>query len=85
MRVVLLLIAGCVVLMRLVKDNPDAEARRRLSIEAAHIYAPLAHKLGLYKLKSELEDLSLKYLEHEAYYMIKEALNATKKEPRRLY
>ena len=42
-------------------------------------YAPLAHKLGLYKLKSELEDLSLKYLEHDAYYMIKENLNATKK------
>ena len=79
MRVVLLLIAGCVVLMRRVKDNPDDEARRRLSIEAAYIYAPLAHKLGLYKLKSELEDLSLKYLEHEAYYMIKESLNATKK------
>ena len=39
----------------------------------------MAHKLGLYKLKSELEDLSLKYLEHDAYYLIKEKLNATKK------
>jgi len=79
MRVVLLLIAGCVVMMRRVKDTTAKEAQRRLSIEAAHIYAPLAHKLGLYKLKSELEDLSLKYLETEAYYMIKESLNATKK------
>ena len=79
MRVVLLLIAGCVVMMRRVKDTTAQEAQRRLSIEAAHIYAPLAHKLGLYKLKSELEDLSLKYLETEAYYMIKESLNATKK------
>ena len=35
--------------------------------------------MGLYKLKSELEDLSLKYLEHDAYYMIKDNLNATKK------
>jgi guanosine-3',5'-bis(diphosphate) 3'-pyrophosphohydrolase len=35
--------------------------------------------LGLYRLKSELEDLSLKYLEHDAYYLIKEKLNATKK------
>lgn len=78
MRVVLILIAGCVVMMRRVKDTPAVEAQRRLSIEAAHIYAPLAHKLGLYKLKSELEDLSLKYLETEAYYMIKDALNATK-------
>lgn len=79
MRVVLLLIAGCVVMMRRVKDTEAKAAQRRLAIEAAHIYAPLAHKLGLYKLKSELEDLSLKYLETEAYYMIKEALNATKK------
>ena len=79
MRVVLLLIAGCVVMMRRVKDTEAKAAQRRLAIEAAHIYAPLAHKLGLYKLKSELEDLSLKYLEMEAYYMIKEALNATKK------
>ena len=39
----------------------------------------MAHKLGLYRLKSELEDLSLKYLEHDAYYLIKEKLNATKK------
>ena len=39
----------------------------------------MAHKLGLYKLKSELEDLSLKYLEHDAYYMIKDKLNATKR------
>ena len=35
--------------------------------------------MGLYRLKSELEDLSLKYLEHDAYYLIKEKLNATKK------
>jgi len=49
-----------------------------VSQEAAYLYAPLAHKLGLYKLKSELEDLSLKYMEHDAYYMIREKLNETK-------
>lgn len=79
MRVVLLLIARCVNLMRRVRDTPYAEAQRKLSVEAGFLYAPLAHKLGLYKLKSELEDLSLKYLEHDAYYMIKDELNATKK------
>lgn len=79
MRVILILIAMNVVLMRRVKDTPAVEEQRRLSVMAANIYAPLAHKLGLYKLKSELEDLSLKYLEHDAYYMIKENLNATKK------
>ncbi|MBQ7635644.1 MAG: bifunctional (p)ppGpp synthetase/guanosine-3',5'-bis(diphosphate) 3'-pyrophosphohydrolase [Bacteroidaceae bacterium] len=77
-RVVLLLIARHVLVMRLIRDCPNAEAVRAFSLEAAHIYAPLAHKLGLYTLKSELEDLSLKYLEHDAYYHIKAKLNATK-------
>ncbi len=79
MRVVLLLIAWCVVIMRHVKDTPFLDRRKTLATEASCLYAPLAHKLGLYKLKSELEDLSLKYLETEAYYMIKENLNATKR------
>lgn len=78
MRVVLLLIAWCVIMMRKIKDTPNEQAQKRLSLEAAYLYAPLAHKLGLYKLKSELEDLSLKYLEHDAYYSIKDSLNATK-------
>uniref|UniRef100_UPI0015AAAA41 ACT domain-containing protein n=1 Tax=Alloprevotella sp. TaxID=1872471 RepID=UPI0015AAAA41 len=79
MRIVLMLIADCVNLMRHIKDTENVEAQRKVSTEAAYLYAPLAHKLGLYKLKSELEDLSLKYLEHDAYYMIKENLNATKR------
>lgn len=79
MRVILIMIADRVNLMRQIRDASNDEARRRVSEEAAYLYAPLAHKLGLYKLKSELEDLSLKYLEHDAYYHIKEKLNATKK------
>lgn len=79
MRVVLILIAKCVDQMRRIRDTQAEDAKQRISTEAAYIYAPLAHKLGLYKLKSELEDLSLKYLEHEAYYMIKDNLNATKR------
>ncbi|MDY4498879.1 MAG: RelA/SpoT family protein [Prevotella sp.] len=78
MRVILIMIANRVNLMRQIKDNDNDEARRKVAEEAAYLYAPLAHKLGLYKLKSELEDLSLKYLEHDAYYMIREKLNATK-------
>lgn len=78
MRVVLLIIANRVNLMRHIKNNPNQEAVRSAAIEASYLYAPLAHKLGLYQLKSELEDLSLKYLEHDAYYMIKDKLNATK-------
>ena len=79
MRVILIMIANRVNIMRKIKDTCETEARQKVSAEAAYLYAPLAHKLGLYRLKSELEDLSLKYMEHDAYYHIKEKLNATKK------
>ena len=79
MRVILIMIADRVNLLRQIRDTENEEAKRQVSEEASYLYAPLAHKLGLYKLKSELEDLSLKYLEHDAYYLIKEKLNATKK------
>ena len=78
MRVILIMIADRVNLMRQIKDSENEEARQQVSNEAAYLYAPLAHKLGLYKLKSELEDLSLKYTEHDVYYHIKDKLNATK-------
>lgn len=78
MRVILIMIADRVNLMRQIKDSPNNEARLEVANEAAYLYAPLAHKLGLYKLKSELEDLSLKYTQHDVYYHIKDKLNATK-------
>lgn len=79
MRVIFIMIADRVNLMRQIRDTENNEARIQVSQEAAYLYAPLAHKLGLYKLKSELEDLSLKYLETDTYYFIKEKLNATKR------
>ena len=88
MRVILIMIANRVNLMRQIRDVTEAnkehlelreQHRREVSLEAAYLYAPLAHKSGLYKLKSELEDLSLKYLEHDAYYHIKDKLSETKK------
>lgn len=79
MRVILIMIASRVNLMRQIRDTDNKEAKFSVSQEAAYLYAPLAHKLGLYKLKSELEDLSLKYMETDAYYAIREKLNATKK------
>jgi len=78
MRVILIMIADRVNLMRQIRDTQEKDLQREVSEEAAYLYAPLAHKLGLYKLKSELEDLSLKYLEHDAYYHIKEKLSQTK-------
>ena len=79
MRVILIMIADRVNLMRQIRDTQQLEANRQVSEEAAYLSAPLAHKLGLYKLKSELEDLSLKYMEHDAYYHIKDKLSETKK------
>ncbi len=78
MRVILIMIADRVNTMRQIKEATNEEARLKVAGEAAYLYAPLAHKLGLYKLKSELEDLSLKYMQHDMYYHIKEKLNATK-------
>lgn len=78
MRVILIMIADRVNLMRQIKDTTNEEARLKVANEAYFLYAPLAHKLGLYKLKSELEDLWLKYTQHDMYYHIKDKLNATK-------
>ncbi|MGL5958932.1 MAG: RelA/SpoT family protein [Phocaeicola sp.] len=78
MRVILIMIADRVNLMRQIKKTENLEGRTKVANEAAYLYAPLAHKLGLYKLKSELEDISLKYTEPEMYYHIKEKLNETK-------
>lgn len=79
MRVILIMIADRVNMMRQIRDTDNLEAQREVAEEASYLYAPLAHKLGLYKLKSELEDLSLKYLEHDAYYHIKDCLQQTKR------
>ena len=77
-RVILIMIADRLNLMRQIRDAEQDELRRKVSEESMFLYAPLAHKLGLYRLKSELEDLSLKYTEHDAYYHIKDKLNETK-------
>ncbi|MDY2634315.1 MAG: RelA/SpoT family protein [Prevotella sp.] len=79
MRVILIMIADRLNLMRNIHKVDNEEARQKIADETSYLYAPLAHKLGLYQLKSELEDLSLKYLERDAYYHIKEKLNATKR------
>jgi len=77
-RVILIMIADRLYLMRRGKDMKEAKDLVRLATEASYLYAPLAHRLGLYEIKSELEDLSLKYLDPEKYYHVKEKLNETK-------
>lgn len=77
-RVILIMIADRLCLMRLGKQLQEDD-RIRLATEAAYLYAPLSHRLGLYKIKSELEDLSLKYTDRKQYDFIKQKLNETKR------
>jgi GTP diphosphokinase / guanosine-3',5'-bis(diphosphate) 3'-diphosphatase len=51
------------------------DKRRRISKQTMEIYAPIAHKLGMWKAKGELEDLSLRYLEPEVYTKIRKKIN----------
>lgn len=77
-RVVFLLLAQQLLLMREAK-NTTPEERLKFSVESTYLYAPLAHRLGLYAIKSELEDLSLKYTDRETYDFIARKLNESKR------
>ncbi len=61
-------------------DLYPVDSIRRVAVETNHIYAPLAHRLGLYKLHAEMQDLCLKYLKPEAYREVIEKLRETEKE-----
>jgi GTP pyrophosphokinase len=78
-RVVLIMIAERLYLMRIAKSIGNEEYRLQIAAEASYLYAPLSHKLGLYKIKSELEDLSFKFRDRERYDFIKSKLNETKR------
>ncbi len=78
-RVILIKIADQLQDMRSLRDLP-APMQQRISIDSWHLYAPLAHRLGLYKINSELLDLSLKYLHPADYEHIVEKLQETRTE-----
>ncbi len=77
-RVIIIMIAARLSLMRAINHHPNEDAVRRVAFEAGYLYAPLAHRLGLYAIKSELEDLSLKYTDREIFTSIAHKLNETK-------
>ena len=78
-RVIIIMIVHNLAVMREINLHPDEEWVRNVAFEAQYIYSQLAHKLGLYKIKGELEDLSLKYTNREIYKSIAHKLNETKR------
>lgn len=76
-RVIMVKIASRLYLMRNAREYDEAFTLK-LSAEASYLYAPLAHKLGLYKIKSEFEDLSLKYTDRATYDFISRKINESK-------
>ncbi|SNR68339.1 GTP pyrophosphokinase [Maribacter sedimenticola] len=64
----------------LTMDSMPEHKQVKIASETLYIYAPLAHRIGLYNIKTELEDLSLKYTEPEVYNSIKDKIEESKEE-----
>lgn len=79
-RVIIIMIVDRLALMKTINRHPNQKFVYDVASEALYLYAPLAHRLGLYKVKSELEDMSLKYTNRELYTQIAHKLNETKKD-----
>ncbi len=77
-RVVICLIANRYVLMQLLNHNEDKEYRHRVTETCRLLYTPMSHRLGLYSIKRELEDMTLKYEDREAFDSIARQLQQTK-------
>ena len=79
-RVILIMTADRLALMRSINHHPNEKFVHEISSESRYLYAPLAHKLGLYAIKTELEDTSLKYLDRKVFSQIADRLAETKEE-----
>ena len=77
-RVIICLIADRYVLMQMLADNPDTDYKLHVTEEARLLYIPMAHRLGLYAIKSEMEDMVVKYEHRDVYDDIARQLNETK-------
>ena len=77
-RVIIIMTIDRLSLMRMINHHPDTKFVKDIANEAKFLYAPLAHRLGLYKIKSELEDLSLKYTKRDNFTEIANKLNRSK-------
>jgi guanosine-3',5'-bis(diphosphate) 3'-pyrophosphohydrolase len=78
-RVILIKLADRLHNMRTL-DSMKREKQLKISSETVYVYAPLAHRMGLYNIKTEMEDLSMKYMEPDSYRYIAQKLDNTKRE-----
>ena len=79
-RVIIIMIVDRLALMKAINHHPNQKFVFDIASESLYLYAPLAHRLGLYKIKSELEDMSLKYTNRDLYTQIAHKLNESKQE-----
>jgi GTP pyrophosphokinase len=79
-RVIIIMIVDRLVLMKMINHHPAERLVRDIAVESNYLYASLAHRLGLYSIKSDLEDMSLKYTDRETYTKIARQLNERKNE-----
>lgn len=77
-RVIICMICDCYVLMRMLADTTDVEYRRRVTTKSRLLYTPIAHRLGLYIIKGEMEDMAVKYDYPDVYADIDRQLTGTK-------
>ena len=79
-RTVIIKLADRLYNMQNIKNVDNEDVKKNMATECLTVYAPIAHRLGMSQIKSELEDISFRILMHDEYYMVKKQIDEKKKE-----